>query len=177
MIERWKPIPDYEDLYQVSDRGRVRRIAGGKGTYVGHILRPRDNNCGYPCVMLYKNKHRKLRTVHTLVTEAFLGPRPAGLQVNHKNGIKEDNRIGNLEYVTQSENIRHSFRVLGRKRSGGVSRGETNGQAKLTATDVRAVRRLYVEGGVTQYELAERYGVSQYAIWCVLRRKRWIHVS
>ena len=177
MIECWKPVLGYEDLYQVSDTGRVRRIAGGCGARVGRILRACNASAGYPCICLRWNGHKKTQTVHTLVAQAFLGPRPVGLQVNHKNGIKTDNRVVNLEYVTQSENIRHSFRVLGRKGSGGGLHGVANGRAKLTAPIVREIRRRYTKDGVTQCELAKQYGVSQSAISRILHRKKWAHVA
>jgi hypothetical protein len=175
MVECWKPVLDYEDLYAVSDRGRVRRIAGGQGARAGHILRPGDNSRGYPCVLLYRNGHHKTRTVHSIVVEAFFGPRPPSLEVNHKNGIRKDNRAANLEYATSSENMKHSYRVLGRKVV--IPRGEAQGRAKLTASIVRDIRRLYAKGGITYRDLAERYGVSPATICHILHRKTWAHVA
>ena len=177
MVERWKPVSGYEDLYQVSDRGRVRRIAGGKGTYPGRILRIGDDGYGYALVTLYRYGLRRRRKVHILVTEAFLGPCPDGLEVNHKNGIKHDNKVSNLEYVTHSENLKHSFRVLGREPPKVKVHGEANGQAKLTDTIVREIRRLYPEGGVTQCELGARYGVAHSTISRILHRKKGAHVA
>jgi hypothetical protein len=178
MIECWKPVLGYEDLYQVSDRGRVRRIAGGMGACLGRILRRRDNGVGYRFVTLYKEGKPRHRTVHSLVTEAFLGPRPDGLEVNHKNGVRRDNRLGNLEYVTRSENMRHAFDVLGRKAGGGGGpRGEDHYCAKLTEVIVKEIRRLHAEGGISRCELARRYGVSDVSIGLVLRRKTWAHVA
>ena len=173
MVECWKPVPDYVGFYQVSDQGRIRRIAGGRGVRAGRILRPRNNSDGYPYLNLWRNGHRKTWQVHTLVTEAFLGPRPDGLEVNHKNGIKDDNRVGNLEYVTHSENVKHSYDVLGRK----ALRGEASGQAKLTVASVRQIRRCYDEGGISQWGVAKRYGVSQMTISRIVRREIWAHVS
>ncbi len=175
MIERWKPVSDYEDLYQVSDQGRVRRIAGGPGTHVGLILRPRNDTHGYPHVYLYRNGHRRQRMVHSLVTEVFIGLRPDGLQVNHKNGIRDDNSVGNLEYVTPGENQKHSYRVLGREPA--RVHGEAHGSAKLTAAKVRQIRGLYARGGTSYRKLAQRYGVSSGAIRDILHRKNWVHVA
>ena len=175
MIERWKPVPDYEDLYHVSDRGRVRRIAGGNGARRGHILRPQRNRGGYLQVHLSRYCCRKMRTVHTLVMEAFRGPCPAGMEVNHKYGIKDDNRLTELEYLTRGENLKHSYCVLGRKAP--VLCGEANGHVKLTASAVRQIRKVYAEGGATQCELGKRHGVSHAAISRVVRREHWAHVA
>lgn len=173
MVECWKPVYGYEDLYQVSDMGRVRRIAAGRGTHVGRILRLCNDRYGYAYVILSRNNHHKHQKVHRLVVEAFLGPCPAGLQVNHRNGIKDDNRIGNLEYATPRANVRYSFDVLGRK----ALHGEAKSQAKLTDAIVREIRRLHANGVRTQCELAERYGISRGHIGRILRRERWAHVA
>lgn len=173
MVEFWKPIPGYEGLYQVSDQGRVRRIAGGMGARVGAILRPRDNGRGYLFVTLYKNRRPKHRTVHTLVAETFLGPCPEGKEVNHKYGIKYDNRLTEIEYVTPRENVRHSYDVLGHK----AARGEACATAKLTAPVVQEIRRAVAKGKVAHRELAKRYGVSCRTIGQIVSRETWAHVA
>lgn len=175
MVEFWKPAPDYEDFYQVSDQGRVRRIAKGPHTHAGLILRPCDNGGGYACVALCRDGHAKTRTVHTLVAEVFLGPCPVGMEVNHKYGIKADNRLTELEYTTHSENVKHSYRVLGRKPY--APRGEINGRAKLTVAHVKQIRRLHAKGGVTCREFAKRYNVSCRTIAQIICRETWAHVA
>jgi hypothetical protein len=170
VVERWKPVFGYEDLYQVSDQGRVRRVVGGSGTYAGRVLRLSSSTYGYSQVCLSRNSCRKHQSVHTLVARAFLGPRPAGLEVNHKNGIKRDNRVSNLEYVTHGENMKHSRDVLGNWR------GEANGRAKLTDVMVRQIRRSHAEGGITQRALAKQYRISEGQMSQILRRKKWSHV-
>ena len=105
-MSEWKPVKDYEGYYEVSDQGQVRRIKGGKGTRLGKCLSPSATGSGYPQVILAKDRVHKTHMVHRLVAEAFLGP--AGeLTVNHKNGDKCDNRLSNLEYMTQADNNRH----------------------------------------------------------------------
>ncbi len=173
MVEFWKPVPGYEDLYQVSDSGRVRRIAGGCGTRVGHTLRPCRNGFDYPRVSLYRNGCRKVCKLHRIVAGAFLGPCPDDRVTNHKDGIKDNNRLTNLEYVTRSENVKHSFRVLGRV----GQRGEANGGAKLTPAIVREIRRSYAEDDVTQGVLAVRYSVSRALISHIVRRRSWAHIA
>lgn len=105
-VERWVI---WRELYEVSNMGRARRAAPGVNTHVGRILRPSPTTCGYLHFGPQINGKRVNAYVHHAVTEAFLGPRPAGLVVNHKDGCKTNNRIENLEYVTYSANHKHAL--------------------------------------------------------------------
>lgn len=86
----------------VSNEGRV------KNATTGRILRGSRDHSGYPNMGLRRNMHQHQISVHRLVTAAFLGPCPKHLEVNHKDGNKDNNRIENLEYVTTAENMRHA---------------------------------------------------------------------
>lgn len=101
----WRDIKGFEGLYQVSDAGQVRNAR------TGHVLALKACTNGYQAVQLGR-KHVKL--VHRLVAAAFVDG-DTGLQVNHKNGNRADNRKDNLEWVTCSENHKHSYRELERK--------------------------------------------------------------
>ena len=104
--EEWRPVVDFPELYEVSSIGRVRRVAGGQGARAGHILRPAPNSDGYPQVTLYDEGVKFSREVHTLVAAAFIGLRPFMWEVNHRDGVKANNSVFNLEYVTHQENLR-----------------------------------------------------------------------
>ena len=111
-MEIWKDIPGYEGFYQVSDMGRVRSVDrkvvrknGRPHTVIGKILRPSVAS-RYSIVQLRNSLHQKGRTVHSLVMLAFVGERVDGIVIDHLNGDTYDNRLENLEYVTQRENVR-----------------------------------------------------------------------
>jgi hypothetical protein len=98
--EKWKLISGY-DNYEISDLGNVRNIK------TGHFLKPTPRN-GYPAVSLSKKNTRKTFSIHTLVSYAFLGKRN-GYFVNHKDGNKLNNQLGNLEWVTPKQNCAHAL--------------------------------------------------------------------
>lgn len=100
--EQWKPIDGFPN-YQVSNRGRVMNLETGK------VLKNRSNNHGYPYVALPKGDGKsKNMLVHRLVAEAFI-PNPLNLsQVNHIDENKRNNNVSNLDWVTASQNMRHS---------------------------------------------------------------------
>lgn len=122
MKEEWKDIPNYDGYYQVSNYGNIKslnRVIMRKDnkpyTQKEKILKPAKNNKGYNICVLTKNMKSKTFSIHRLVAEAFI-PNPKNLpQVNHKDGNKQNNRVDNLEWITNYDNIQHSIRTGIRK--------------------------------------------------------------
>ena len=169
--EEWLPIVNYEDIYNVSNLGRVKRIADGVGTYIGRLMTMNPSYKGYSMVGLYKGS-QKLFPCHKLVAEAFIGPRPDGFQINHKNGIKDDNRVCNLEYVTPSENAKHAYRI-----GLASNKGENHSCHVLTDKGIIEIRKLLDAGDLTQKEIGDMYNVHKSTISLVNSRKTWAHVK
>ena len=113
---------------------------------------------------------------HRLLWEAHVAPIPSGMQINHKNGIKGDNRLENLEVVTPSQNTLHKFRVLGHAAPNNPSIGVKNGSAKLDPDKVREIRRLRAQGEY-QYVIAKKFGVSQRLVSLIDIGRIWSHVK
>ena len=121
------PIKDFPGYY-VTDTGDVysRKIDGRF-----RKLKPQKHSNGYIFVTLSKDKEAKQKSIHRLVAEVFIPNPEKKLQINHKNGIKTDNRVENLEWCSASENLKHSYRVLGNKGSMFGKHGKTCPLSKI----------------------------------------------
>lgn len=172
MVE-WRPASGFEEIYEVSNIGGIRRIAAdplGRVHNVGRVRYGSVIGSGYLGVQLRRDGEQFCRAVHRLVALAFLGPNPPKLQVNHKNGNKHDNRVENLEYVSASENLRHSFRELGRNHI----RGQRHKNARLLDADIPIIRNAVLTR--THGDVAVEYGVSRQAISAVVEGITWKHI-
>ena len=154
--ERWVKLEIWPG-YMVSDQGRV---IGSLGRVLKTAL-----SSGYPAVKVSgRDGIQKNVRVHVLVVAGFMGERPAGKEISHKNGDKTDNRLENLEWMTHSENIKHA------RRTGLVSK------KKLTVEAVREIRKR-VENGETHRTIASRFGINQSMVSLIATRKAWRHVT
>lgn len=111
--ERWELIKDYEGLYEISDLGRVKSLQreinhnwGGKRILKTRIIATNPKEKEYSTLSLSKNNKITTKKVHILVARAFLNHKSFGREfvVDHKNNIKKDNRLINLQIITQQQN-------------------------------------------------------------------------
>ena len=175
--EIWKDIIGYEGLYQVSDLGNIKslsRIKFVNGKYPiitkDKILKFKTDKDGYELVGLYKNGVESKKRVHRLVAVAFI-PNPKNKpDVNHKNGIKKDNRASELEWCTKKENTNHAI-LLGLMNVN----GEKNGQSKLKDNDINEIKLLSTK--FKSSKLAIMYGVSKQSIENIINGKSWKHLQ
>ena len=110
MTEEWRPVVGYEGFYEVSDQGRVRRVAAGQGSVAGRILRPSSDPKGRQQVTLSGGGVARRRRVHHLVLEAFVGPRPDGMVACHWDDNPRNNALANLRWGTLADNAADALR-------------------------------------------------------------------
>lgn len=168
MEEIWKNIPECNDFYQISNYGRVKSISRQirMGKYVGlrtlpkKILKTFSYPNGYTGVMIRVNGRKYCKLLHRLIATAFI-PNPENKQqVNHKNGVKNDNSIGNLEWCSRKENSDHAVNMgLIKTGKDSVSYGRTDNNKRVVCAtlgiEFDSVKDAGVECGISK----ERVGM------------------
>lgn len=186
--EVWKPIPGYEGIYEISDLGRIRSVVKRMRTQIGDIIHGSRLKIGY-CYARLTNSHgvKKRHFVHRLVLMTFHPHDNAdALDANHLNGIRHDNRLENLEWLSHRDNILYSLHVLKTFRANqpakkervqkGRAKGATIGTSKLDDAKVREIRRLY-KSGTPQKAIAQQFQITQTTVSLIVNRKQWAHVD
>jgi hypothetical protein len=166
-MDEWRPVAGFEGLYEVSRSGQIKRVGKaakrgnglGGGAVIGRIMIQRHRSNGYLNVSLSKEGAASNHLVHRIMALAFL-PQPDKEQkfINHIDGNKLNNSLSNLEWVTFSENIIHSYRL-----------GRTPHSGKLNKDQVLAIRAS-PERAKT---LAPQYGVTQRSIHAIKAGTVW----
>ena len=177
--EEWRDVIGWEALYQVSNLGAVRskgRVvktkAGWSFTKPGRLLKQCCNHSREIYTVNLQDGPRKAMSTNVawLVAEAFIGPRPDGMVVRHGAKGRSCNKVSNLSYGTQSQNM------YDRWRDETMPHGSTHKNSKLSPEDVREIRKLRDEG-VTCRDLSKRFGVCADVISGIHRRTRWAWVD
>lgn len=206
ITEEWRSVEGFEG-YEVSDMGRVRswrsNSAGDKKRDTPRVMAPSLKKNGYLQVNLWRDGLRATKTVHSLVATAFFGHREEGKEVRHLNGVKHDNRVGNLAWGTHSENVldafdhgthpgfarrgpdhnglpskprgHHGAQAKQERRDRRKRLGQSpNSSGKLTGDQVLEIRAL--AGTMTYRELARRFGICAQSAHSIVTRKVWKHI-
>ena len=159
-------IKGYEGIYKVKRNGDVISIKSNR------VLKPFKKQGGYWRIGLYKDGKMRHHAIHRLVAITYIPNPLLKPEVNHKNGIKTDNNIINLEWVTTSENQLHAFKL-------GLQKplyGEDHQNSKLLNRDVLIIKRMIYmvqnnELNITQKDISKIFGVSDYVISSIKREK------
>lgn len=175
-VEVWKEIPGYKHHY-VSNMGLVKRLVKNKDGETYRFFKKTKNEKGYNTVCFTKNGKQKRYQFHRLVLLAFKGlPTKDRYHVNHKNFIRDDNRLENLEYVSPMENIRYS-RKAGRYPD---NRGEKSSRHKFNKEQILGIRNFFTRYGYRRGDismLAEIYGVRHGIIANIIDGKSYQDVK
>ena len=161
-MEIWKMC---EGEYEVSSEGRVRRNNA--------IIKPRLDRYGYELVTFWINGKIHTRKVHRLVAISFIENPENLATVNHKDGIKTNNQVSNLEWQSAGDNMRHGFatglHTIGQNRKAGR-------KVKLTDANVREIKAL-IKAGYRNTEIGKLFGVSCGCIYSIRVNKSWTHIT
>ena len=173
--EEWKIINGFED-YEVSNHGQVRKIRGHSS---GKIMSPKKKKNGYLEIGLRKNKKRDFKYIHILVLEAFKPNKDlTKTECNHLDGNKENNYVGNLEWCTHKENIKHAIEI-------GLMipiKGKDHPNSKSTENDIIEIQKMlssndYKNGRITQTDIADKFGIAQQTVSKINNNKSWKHLK
>jgi hypothetical protein len=176
----WKPITGFELLYEISNTGEVRRIAPykqghGRNDEFPRLLKPQKNYNGYFRVVLHDpTGGRSVRSIHSLVAEHFIGPRPTAYQVNHLDRDITNNTLVNLEYVTAHGNSKHRHSFADAHKN--MPRGTNHHNAKNTPDTVREIRSRF-RLGESQEGIGKFFGITAATVAQVVNGKTWKHVT
>ena len=161
--EQWKDIVGYEGKYSVSNFGRLKNRK--------KIRNPVLRKDGYYHANFRKNGKGQMLLLHRVMANAFLGGLNEALEVNHKNGLRHDNRLENLEIVTRSQNMKHRASDLGY-----TVRGVDNPRCTLSEATVLEIRDKYKNGGIAIHELVKLYDRSHSCIFSIVKYRTWKHL-
>lgn len=172
--EEWRDIPGYEGRYMVSSHGHVMSLSYRNIKGLSRLLKLFSDSQGYQFVEL----SRKTHLVHRLVMSSFVGK--SDMEVNHKDGDRTNNHIGNLEYCTHHANMHHANDVLGKRMwDGDFCRKKSDDvpwKNKLSPNNVREIRKLLADGKSAR-EIADLFSVSNSTVYSISSGKMWSHVQ
>lgn len=156
---QWRPVLGHEGYYEISDRGELRNSTG-------RLLKPFVRKNGYAAFFTTTSGKPKCLLVHAMVLEAFVSPRPAGMQVRHLDGNPRNNTLANLAWGSAKQNAED------KRAHGRIRFGAQNPKTKLTAEQVIEIRSM--TGPVAA--IAREFGVCHATIKAIKQGRTWQHV-
>lgn len=159
--ETWAPVAGHEGFYVVSDHGHVKSLLFDP---VGRPMTPLVYRKGYLKFAFARPAYSR-DFAHRVVWQAFRGPIPEGVTVNHINGIKNDNRLDNLELASHAEQFAHAIRAGLRP------------PPKLSIQDARDIRAIYADLHWSAEEIAKLYDISPSMVRQLVNRPPWSRLS
>lgn len=173
VAEEWRPAVGFENHYDVSSLARIKRTSGGKGVRAGRIISQRTGKNGYVYITLSVDGVASTRLVHRIVAESFIGPCPDGMETDHKNHRRDDNRPENLCWKTHKKNCQRRLpSPNARSLSGEDSKNSklTNAQARL----VLACAKMRICFGWQSF-VARIWGVKSQTVCHIANGRSWVH--
>jgi len=159
-LERWKSISEFPN-YEVSNLGNIRHKKNRK------VLKQSKHKNRYSMISFRKGGKQYCRYIHRLVLFAFFGYEE-GMECNHVDGDKTNNKINNIEWCTKSDNLKHAHSIGLRS-----SKGENNGFSKLKKGEVWLIRKLWDSGKSTQTFIASMFHVAISTVNYIVTGKTW----
>ena len=167
-MTQWKTIDRFPS-YEVSSEGVVRRRLGGTGAVIGKIIKWHiHTSSGYPDIRFTIDRKQTAIPVHRIVANAFLGPKPEGMQTRHLDGNKMNNCVANLCYGTAKENNQDKVK------HGKSSKGVLNPKNKLTPDSVLKIRSM--KNDAKAKDVAFIYGLNESTVYRIWNNKIWSHL-
>jgi hypothetical protein len=163
MEEVWKPVKGWEGQYSVSNTGKVKSYRSQVPN--GRILKLSYGKSSVN-ITFHQGKKRISKKIHRLVLEMFIGPCPNGMQASHKDNNPTNNRIDNLCWATQSENLLNP---------GSKTYGECHWKTSLTLENVIRIIKMKNKG-IRQVDIAKKFNVSEDVVCKIVNKKRWAWV-
>jgi hypothetical protein len=170
--KQWKDVVGYEGIYKISEDGELRKLKsdGTMGKESGKI-----GTQGYKVTKLYAYGMKKMRSIHSMVAEAFIGQCPKGKEINHIDANKQNNHYSNFEYITKAENTNHAIKMGLRW----VPKGSKCKQALLSEEAVLEILNVVKSSRPRRYggrSLAIKFGVTERTIRSIVSGQNWKHV-
>lgn len=181
--EIWKPVVGYKDgfydgLYEISNFGKFKMLPRTLNCQKGvRVTKEKivfgSNSWGYRTVVMKKDRIRLQIGVHILVANAFI-PNPENkYSVNHIDGVRSNNKVENLEWATQLEQVHHAIKT-------GLARyikGEERSNSIVNENIVKLMRKEYSENRTSYAKIGKKYGLARSTVGHIIRKQKWKHVA